>query len=806
MVFALKLNAYHGGGVYVPHWVSFFSTVRTEVTMSENPDNSSSKETVDWRLCILCQDISKGAVVQNPKTESYQKILDVVAERASVHDGQYVAVQRRLKGCTKEMMVDKEATWHRSCYSSDTNNTELQRARDRFEHSVATGQYALKKRGHKRSSSEMEGDMPVPQTSRPFTRSATDPLSKELCFFCQLDNSQALFSVRTMNSGKAIRKAIEISQNPVLMTRLSNTISPIDAHAIDVKYHKLCWTQHVFHVLRDHANDNAKSTMADLPMQMPCLIELINLVDLQTQNKAYLAMDEIEATYISMLGGKEEAQKHSPTLTRQWLKDKILQELPSVKSVRQQDRRKPSVLYCPEACEEDIVHTSMIQNYESETDNMKLIYKTAKVIRKSIADFTEEKKTSDMISVLSTTKDVPTELYSLMRWILVGSEEELQTDMRRRTVDQSALTISQNIMYAFKTKRQVQYQPKQTAVTFRTQNARENPHVLGLALSIHHDTRNKNLIELLHSQKYCVSYTRTLLLETAIANAVVENALKFDGLYIPPFLKKGTFVFFAVDNTDFAEDTVDGKGTTHGTVTVVYQKENAPGEVIAPPLELRDASNLTVTPYNIPIKACSKPKAQVTKRTQKFEMNTTGVNESYQLDTIGWIIASALTGENAGGEQSKIPGWAGFKSLVSPGQSLTQVGALPLLPEVAHEWSTMLTVILQASKLKTLVTGEDHPTVITFDMALYEKAVQLVDARDDLKGIIFPRLGELHTVMAALRALGTSIENSGIDDAWIESGVYGSATTRQILKCAHYKRTLRAHMHMYMALYELLLE
>ena len=109
-------------------------------------------------------------------------------------------------------------------------------------------------------------------------------------------------------------------------------------------------------------------------------------------------------------------------------------------------------------------------------------------------------------------------------------------------------------------------------------------------------------------------------------------------------------------------------------------------------------------------------------------------------------------------------------------------------------------------KHQSLVTGEEHPTVITFDMALYEKAVQLVDARDDLKRTVFPSLGELHTVMAALRALGTSIENSGIDDAWLEAGVYGSGTIRQILKCAHYKRTLHAHIHMYMALYELLLE
>jgi len=97
----------------------------------------------------------------------------------------------------------------------------------------------------------------------------------------------------------------------------------------------------VFHVLRDDTSDCAKSTTADLPMQMSCLIELINLVELQTQNKTYIPTDQIEATHISILGGIEEALKHNATLTRQWLKDKILQELPSVKSMRQKDRWKP---------------------------------------------------------------------------------------------------------------------------------------------------------------------------------------------------------------------------------------------------------------------------------------------------------------------------------------------------------------------------------------------------------------------------------------------------------------------------------
>ncbi|KAK5923956.1 hypothetical protein CgunFtcFv8_000881 [Champsocephalus gunnari] len=113
---------------------------------------------------------------------------------------------------------------------------------------------------------------------------------------------------------------------------------------------------------------------------------------------------------------------------------------------------------------------------------------------------------------------------------------------------------------------------------------------------------------------------------------------------------------------------------------------------------------------------------------------------------------------------------------------------------------------MQANQLRKLAVGEDHPTVITFDMALYEKVVQLLDARPDLKQMVVPRLGELHVVMAALRALGASMENSGIDDAWMEADVYGPATTRQILKCTHYKRALHAHIYSYVALYEMALE
>ena len=98
--------------------------------------------------------------------------------------------------------------------------------------------------------------------------------------------------------------------------------------------------------------------------------------------------------------------------------------------------------------------------------------------------------------------------------------------MKNRTVDISALTICQNIIYTFKTRRQVQHKHKRPSDAFRIPRSQENPQVLGWpSPSIMTLYRNKTMMNLLHAQNYCISYNHTLLLETAIANAVVEKSL-----------------------------------------------------------------------------------------------------------------------------------------------------------------------------------------------------------------------------------------------------------------------------------------
>ena len=63
------------------------------------------------------------------------------------------------------------------------------------------------------------------------------------------------------------------------------------------------------------------------------------------------------------------------------------------------------------------------------------------------------------------------------------------------------------------------------------------------------------------------------------------------------------------------------------------------------------------------------------------------------------------------------------------------------------------------------------------DLQLYAKynPMQLKSKEDINSNFIF-RLDELHVVLAFLKVIGKYIENSGLDQVFIESGIYGPAT------------------------------
>ena len=130
------------------------------------------------------------------------------------------------------------------------------------------------------------------------------------------------------------------------------------------------------------------------------------------------------------------------------------------------------------------------------------------------------------------------------------------------------------------------------------------------------------------------------------------------------------------------------------------------------------------------------------------------------------------------------------------------LSAPPLIAAPAHEWPTLLTVLMQAQAINVKVVGANRKTVISLDMALYMPAKNLQMAPNDLNHVIL-RPGELHIVMVQLWTLGAFIENSGIAMAWVESQLYGPSTVKQILEGKHIKRGEAAHLITLQALFTL---
>lgn len=167
----------------------------------------------------------------------------------------------------------------------------------------------------------------------------------------------------------------------------------------------------------------------------------------------------------------------------------------------------------------------------------------------------------------------------------------------------------------------------------------------------------------------------------------------------------------------------------------------------------------------------------------------------HEAKTSDHATTSVLT-ENAGSESvdvtnvQKYPSWATFNSMIGETVPIWSVGiAAPLYRRSPTEWPVLLTILMQAQHINCVTVGENYRPIITLDGDLYDRAVKLPAYKS--KWCI--RLGALHMTMAALKCLGKYIEGSGLDLAWETTGIYGSATVRQILDGRHVYRCLEAH-------------
>ena len=172
----------------------------------------------------------------------------------------------------------------------------------------------------------------------------------------------------------------------------------------------------------------------------------------------------------------------------------------------------------------------------------------------------------------------------------------------------------------------------------------------------------------------------------------------------------------------------------------------------------------------------------------------TGDQTEAQLKNLTWILARM----HNGGQQT-IPAWAAFNeatTLVNP--PLTTPGMLPILQAPADDNNTMTTVINHFMAI-TENLGQPY-TIIAVDQPLYSRGKELIWANAEKYSSVVLVMGHLHILFNFLKAIGQHMENTGLVDVWVESGIFAQNSTEQIMEGKSYYRAVRGHTLAYEAL------
>ena len=91
-------------------------------------------------------------------------------------------------------------------------------------------------------------------------------------------------------------------------------------------------------------------------------------------------------------------------------------------------------------------------------------------------------------------------------------------------------------------------------------------------------------------------------------------------------------------------------------------------------------------------------------------------------------------------------------------------------------------------------------------MDLYKRIIKLEYLDEQFKSKWFLVPGPFHTSLYAIRCLGKTLENNGVDEAWIKSGLYSKVVVMQLINGTHYDRAVEAHEMTLQVFYEYYLE
>lgn len=697
-------------------------------------------------------------------------------QRYTYCDPEALDCYRRIREIPTEELTEK-SVYHSECYKKVTHRNSLERLLKRHNEFIVSNPNAEFLEDIDETE-DLNQESEVTPAEEKSLRSKTQGYNKELCIICQTEGGK-LRKVEFSETGRNMLQVSKSLANQDFFIRMNSIPNPDDAVANDVKYHLKCWVTAQRSAVKVTTAQEEIQELDDLG-RVIADVEIIGIVNLNLKEDGVaMDMNNINKTYNNLIGNDDQTEENYKRYLKKLLKDNV----PGLVFSRPPCRRKSEQL-CTSSYQAKAIDT-----FKNNPDDYTTIFEAAKIIRKEVLQQRIWKFDGNY-----TGFDCPTALSSLLRWVILGPKTNIDSScVKKKSIDNRVDNISQIIVKATKSRKQITHST-QPESDFR--DVTETPFAVGLGLHVHKETRNKKLLDCLADLGLSISYDSVMKIENGLGNAVIENMSINQGVFVPPNVEIGKPLHFAIDNIDFRNDTAEGKSEFHGTTHVAFQN-NSNAKVNMLKLQRTKAFTFEHSPVPL-VHSCAKPNPP-NETFEDFESPRSLVDlSSFSTADRVWGFFHVID------KKCKLPTWSAFNSLLTDMPTSTVTQGLPLHPGSPTDWSNLFTALKLVQGINVAVTGNSK-TIVTLDLQLYSKCMQLREANEIKENFIF-RLGELHIVFAFLKVIGKYINGSGLDQTLIEAGIYGPTTLGQILEGKHMKRGMEAFMTLYLSLYKLYLD
>ena len=316
-----------------------------EYTMNYTPvavlKPSEETNRLNASLCMLCQTLSSEKLTE--KSGKVKYIIKTTIEHDNLQTGKYTDVLRKSK-ITDQNTLDV-ISYHKTCYSKFT-----------------TDGIALKRKHDK----QIKKDSPVASQPR-LSRSSVKPFNRQRCLFCQNEGMGELHECMTEARALKLKQAFEDCPASLALYKIRYERA-LDARAGDIKYHTLCWIEHVDRRIKDFEEacpsvdipgnkgiDKGEGQGSSSQEDFGCstnnkkndtiialvMYEIIHGVEISLEKSEVLTICDVINVYKEKLNEQGGEDNRVYPSVRKWIKKCLLKHIPDIKFSDSENKLEP---------------------------------------------------------------------------------------------------------------------------------------------------------------------------------------------------------------------------------------------------------------------------------------------------------------------------------------------------------------------------------------------------------------------------------------------------------------------------------